>query len=77
MAENTNELTSKDAYLAMYDFLVRYYGLTKYEGIGDLLGGLSLLEDGEPADRAMQIAWDESIQRVKEGLVTARLTLEK
>ena len=76
MTIQPDHLTPKEAYLAMYDFLVEYYNLTKYDGIGSLLGGLSLLEDGGPADRALQIAWEESIQRAKDGKVNARLTLE-
>jgi len=36
----------------MFEFLKRYYETGKSDEIGTLLGGLSLLEDGTPADEA-------------------------
>lgn len=46
------DLTLQEAYLAMYEFLVQLYRRTRSDELGSLLGDLSVLEDGKPADPA-------------------------
>ncbi|MGK7883341.1 MAG: hypothetical protein AB4057_01800 [Crocosphaera sp.] len=59
-----NKLTEKQAYLAMIEFLDYYYEQTQSDEIGELLGSLQLLEDGNPADPAMWEDWLKSIEKV-------------
>lgn len=71
------ELTKKEAYLAMYSFLVHEYQVTKSDDIGALLGGMSLLQDGGTADPAAWADWENAIENVKAGNVDALLRLNK
>ena len=61
---NQIHLTEKQAYLAMFEFLKRYYEIGKSDEIGTLLGGLSLLKDGTPADTAHLADWENSVAAV-------------
>lgn len=61
---NQIHLTEKQAYLAMFEFLKRYYEIGKSDEIGTLLGGLSLLEDGTPADAAHLGDWEDAVAAV-------------
>lgn len=69
-------LTKEQAFLAMYSFLDGYYQLTKSDGVGGLLGDLSLLPDGAPADAAALQDWDAAVQKVLNGEVDAYLQLK-
>lgn len=40
-------MDDRTAYTAMYEFLVGYYERTKSDDVGALLGGMSLLADGD------------------------------
>src|SRR3982751_1764260 len=55
-------LTERQAYAAMYYFLDQLYQSTKSDDIGGLLGSMSLLPDGEPADSAITQEWEEAVQ---------------
>jgi hypothetical protein len=57
-------LTSREAYLAMFDFLERLYELTKWDDIGAILGSMRLLADGRPADNAYADDWKDSVARI-------------
>jgi hypothetical protein len=57
-------LTTRQAYLAMFEFLRRCYERGPSDEIGGLLGGLSLLPDGGPADLAVASDWDEAIMAI-------------
>ena len=57
-------LTQKQAYLAMFEFLRRYYAETNSDDVGDLLSGMSLLHDGSPADAAYWSDWEASVAAV-------------
>lgn len=57
-------LTKKEAYLAMHSFLESYYEMTQSDEIGGLLGSMSLLEDGNPADAAYIDDWDLAVKKV-------------
>ena len=68
-------LSSNQAYLAMYIFLTRHW---KRGGSGDiaaLLGAMSLLPDGRPADPAFAADWDEAVELTLSGSIDARLQL--
>lgn len=70
-------LTSKEAYLAMYSFLVGYYELTKADDVGSMLGGLSLMADGEPLDPAFLDDWHKAVEKARNGHVDAYMRLTK
>ena len=55
-------LSSKQAYMAMFNFLEKYYELTRSDDIGALLGGMQILEDGSPMDQALVRDWDEAVK---------------
>ena len=59
-------LTFRQAYLAMFEFLRQHHirGLSESEEIGGLLGGLSLLADGQPADPAYLADWADAVRAV-------------
>ena len=58
-------MNTQMAYTAMYEFLVGYYERTKSDDVGALLGGMSLLDDGSPADPAIWIDWKESVEKAQ------------
>ena len=57
-------LAPRHAYLAMFEFLRQYYLRGKSDEIGGMLGGMSLLEDGKPADSAYEADWSRAVQVV-------------
>jgi len=61
-------MTSEQAYAAMYFFLEDMYARTRSDELGGLLGDLSLLGDGLPADRAVAADWQRAVEKaMKEG----------
>ena len=72
-----NDAQIKTAYLAMYHFLDQYYQMTKSDDVGSLLGDMSLLQDGRPADAAYWNDWLEAVKKAEAGTVDASLKLEK
>ena len=50
------------AFVAMVKFLERYYEMTRADDVGALLGGLSLLPDGDPADPGFKREWIEAVK---------------
>ncbi|MBK1725243.1 hypothetical protein [Thiocystis violacea] len=62
---STELMDEKTAYAAMYEFLVDYYERTKSDDVGALLGGMSLLPDGNPADPAIWPDWMNSVSKAK------------
>lgn len=56
-------LTSHEAYCAMYAFLEEYYRLTGSDDVGGLLGAMSLLSDGTPADPAIEVDWSNAVSK--------------
>ena len=72
-----NELTPKQAYLAMYAFLEAHYQRSKADDVGALLGSMSLLPDGSPADPAIGGDWQAAVQFALSSSVDARLGLTK
>ena len=59
-------LTPRQAYLAMFEFLRQYYlrGLSESDEIGGLLGSMSLLANGQPADAAYKSDWAAAVLAV-------------
>lgn len=64
-------LTSQQAYLAMFAFLEEEFKLTGSAEIGGLLGGMSLLADGNPVDSAVIEQWNLAVQLALTGEVNA------
>ncbi len=56
-------LTIKQAYMAMYLYLDSLYEMTGSDDLAGFLGGMSLLEDGLPADRAAWSDWLEAVEK--------------
>jgi hypothetical protein len=54
-----DQITVKQAYLSMFEYLSRYYDRGLSDEIGIMLGGLSLLQDGGSADPA---AWEDFLE---------------
>ena len=73
---NDPVLSEKEAFLAMYAFLDAHYRRSLSDKIGSLLGSLSLLEDGQPADVAFSEEWRKAVENAKEGIVNASIRLE-
>ena len=68
-------LTEEQAYAAMFRFLECYYDRTNSDEIGGLLGTMSMLDDGFPADIAVRTEWQEAIKYSRRGGKPAPLTL--
>jgi hypothetical protein len=45
----------------MFRFLEQVYQRTKFDDLAGLLGSMSILEDGLPADRAIAPNWEEAV----------------
>jgi hypothetical protein len=69
------QLTSQQAFLAMFSFLEAHYQRTKADGVGALLGSMSLLQDGRPADPAVAGDWQVAVQAAIAGSVEASMRL--
>lgn len=57
------KLSIRQAYAAMYWYLDRYYQHTRSDEIGGLLGSMSLLQGGSPADPAIWPDWLKAVER--------------
>lgn len=64
LQDSEPRLTSRQAYLAMFEFLRQHYDRGPSDEIGGLLGSLSLLPDGQPADQAYANDWREAVTAV-------------
>jgi hypothetical protein len=56
-------LTEKEAFAAMFYYLDSYYDRTKSDEIGSILGDLTLLADGMPADPAAWEDWNDAVKK--------------
>jgi hypothetical protein len=70
-------LLQKEAYLAMFAFLQGVYERSRSDDLGGLLGSLSLLPDGGPADPAFSADWDSAWRAAVDGKVDASMRLTK
>ena len=59
---STIVLTPNEADLAMFIFLRNYWQRGHSSEVGALLGSLSLLPDGNPADAAVKSDWNEAVR---------------
>ena len=59
-------LTIEEAYKAMYQYLENLYELTNSDDLAGFLGGMTLLDDGVPADPAVWQDWIDAINKIKE-----------
>lgn len=64
MIDKETTLTLKQAYTAMYKFLDHEYKMTGSDEIGGMLGGMSMLEDGNTADPAAWFDWLRAVENV-------------
>lgn len=71
----SDNLTEKEAYEAMFDFLEQLYNRTQSEAVGGLLGDMSFLSDGSTADPAVWHEWSKCIAKAKSEKVDANLRL--
>lgn len=71
------QLSPHQAYLAMFAFLEEQYRLCPSGEIGGLLGSMSLLPDGAPADSAVANQWQKAVQAACAGEVSAAVVLGK
>lgn len=66
-------ISVKQAYWAMYSFLEELYSEYEFDQLGGLLGSLSLLPDGSPADPAMWNDWLRFVEEAKAKQLDARI----
>ena len=69
----STDLTEKEAYNAMYAYLIKLYEITKSDDLGGLLGSMSTLPSGEIADSAVWDDWLECVEQAKKGQVNTQL----
>jgi hypothetical protein len=70
-----HSLSEHEAYLAMYAFLSSYNERGRSDEVGALLGSLSLLSNGSPADPALALDWQQACRAVRAGKVDAQMKL--
>jgi hypothetical protein len=70
-------MNEQQGFRAMYAFLVEVYERTKSDDLGSLLGSMSLLPDGRPADPAVWSDWQRCVQEAVGGEVRSDLELEQ
>lgn len=61
----STQYTEKEAYDAMFLYLKKLYELTNSDDLAGFLGGMTLLEDGKPADSAAWTDWLECLEKAK------------
>ena len=69
------KLDEDQAFLAMFAFLEKQYVLG-CEELGGILGSMSLLPDGKPADSALASDWQAAVEAAIEGKVQANMLLK-
>ena len=70
-----SQLSDEQAYAAMYRFLEERWKRLKSDDLGNLLGELSLLADGLPADPAIREEWRRAVAYAREGGPAGNLRL--
>jgi hypothetical protein len=68
-------LTEQQAYAAMFLFLDRLWERNRGLVVGDILGDMSLLPDGVPADAAIRGEWTDAVERAFSGEPAGALRL--
>jgi hypothetical protein len=72
----SDQISIRQAYAAMYQYLKRIYDSTGSDELGGLLGSMSLLPDGQPADPAAWSDWLRAVSDAREGTPDLRLGLK-
>ena len=72
-----DKLTLKEAYAAMYAYLKMLYDMTGSDDLGGILGSMSLLDDGKPADPAVWADWVRAVRSARQGQVLMSLGLKQ
>lgn len=57
----------------MFRFLENIYSTTQSDDIGGLVGSMSLMADGAPADSSLGSDWAAAVRAAREGQVDAKL----
>lgn len=70
-------LSVKEAYAAMYEYLKTLYQTTASDDLGGFLGGMSLLDDGKPADPAVWADWLRAVEKARQGKVGMKLEFKQ
>lgn len=60
-------MTEDEAYRAMLIFLDTMWDRNKNEGLAIVLGDMSIMDDGYPADPAILEDWRKAVRRVRSG----------
>ena len=71
-----DKISVKEAYVAMFSLLEELYAKYEFDQLGGLLGSLSLLPDGSPADQAIWADWINCVQRSREGRVNVSMHID-
>lgn len=71
-----DQITVRQAYAAMYQYLKKVYDLTGSDDLAGLLGSMSLLPDGQPADPGAWSDWLRAVSEAKAGAPDLQLTLK-
>ena len=58
-------LTKKEAYMAMFYYLEHLYDMSPSDEIAGYLGSMELQDDGIPADQAVWHDWLAAIEKAK------------
>jgi hypothetical protein len=66
-------LTEKEAYAAMYAYLIKLYEITQSDDLGGLLGSMSTLPEGGTADPAIWNEWLQCVEQAKKGEINTDL----
>ena len=72
-----SELTEEQAYTAMYLYLEKLNRLINSNDLSGLLGSMSLMPDGKPADPAVWGAWLEAVADARSPDTDINLKLKK
>ncbi len=65
MMEDSNTVTIKESYEAIFYFIERFYKMSKSDALGEILSGMEYLEDGRSAELLLWDYWLESIKVAK------------
>jgi hypothetical protein len=69
-------LTEKEAYAAMYAYLVTVYERTQSDDLAGLLGDMSTVGDCETADPAVWYEWLRCVEQAKQSKVDTSLRIQ-
>ncbi len=69
------DLTEKEAYAAMYAYLLMVYERTQSDDLAGLRGDMSKISEEETADPAVCFEWLDCVDKAKTGEVNLGLNL--